>query len=223
MTGRPCGDRGTSNKCVDVELGAAVPHARRHVVVEEHAGAGVGAHPALRPRVPQLLGERRELPRPLVPVGVVEIAAAPEVRPVEGIRARHGVPSGSPSRQVIEGRELTRQLVGLVEGRVERADQPDVLGDPRECGEDREGVGPTEHVELVDPTLVLAQSQPFGQEDVVEQPAFGGRGEVLEGGEVDLAACRRVGPHGGAVHAGKMGGEVDLADAAHSANSFSRT
>ena len=41
-------------------------------------------------------------------------------------------------------------------------------------------------------------------------PSLGRAGQVDEGGEVDLAARRRVAPHRGVVHPGEVGGEDDL-------------
>ena len=107
--------------------------------------------------------------------------------------------------------ELAGEFVRLVEGRAERADEPDVLGDGGERGEDREGVRSAQHVEVVDLPAMLAQAQSLGEEEIVEEAALGVAGEVLERREVDLAAGGRVGPHRGVVHPGKVGGEVDLA------------
>ena len=196
---------------VDVEEATVEAHRRDTCAVEEDAGLGIRHDRVVLPRCPQPLGDLGELGRPRVPVGVVEVAAAAEVRAVEGVGAGHRVPAGATAGQVVERRELTGELVRLVERRRERADETDVLGDPGERREDRERVGAPEHVEVVHLPAVLAQPQTLGQEDVVEQPALGVAGEVLERGEVDLAARGRVGPHGLVVHTGEVGGEVDLA------------
>lgn len=70
--------------------------------------------------------------------------------------------------------------------------------------------GLLDDVEVVDAAVVLAQPQPLGQEEEVEEAALGGPGEMLEGGEVDLRARARIGPDGGGVDAGEVRGEVDL-------------
>ena len=69
--------------------------------------------------------------------------------------------------------------------------------------------GRPDHVEVVDAAAVLAQPQPFGEEEEVEQPALGGAGEVHERVELDLAARRGIGPHRGVVDPGKVGGQMN--------------
>ena len=106
--------------------------------------------------------------------------------------------------------ELAGHLVGLVEGGVDGAGQAEVVGDGGERGEDGEGVGPADDVQVVDLAALFAQPQPLGEEQEVELGALGGPREVGEGAEVDVAAGRRVAPHGGVVDAGEVRGEVDL-------------
>ena len=80
-------------------------------------------------RVPEHAGHLDELGRPLVAVVARKEAGAAEVLAGEGIGRGHGVPRGTPVAQVIEGRELAGQLVGLVERRVERGGEADAVGD----------------------------------------------------------------------------------------------
>ena len=118
MTGRPCGERGTSNSASIVEQAAVVPHARGHAA---RRGRRRSRHPP-RSRRPATMPTARfaelgELGRARVPVGVVEVAAAAEVRAVEGVGARHGVPAGAAAREVVERAELAGEFVRLVERR----------------------------------------------------------------------------------------------------------
>jgi hypothetical protein len=57
---------------------------------------------------------------------------------------------------------------------------------------------------------VLAQTQPFREEEEVELASFGSLGEVQEGRELNLAPRRWVAPNGCAVDAGKVRGKMDL-------------
>ena len=62
----------------------------------------------------------------------------------------------------------------------------------------------------MDAAEVLAQPQPLGEEEEVEQALLGGVGQVPERGEVDLAAGVGLGPDRGVVHAREVRGEVHL-------------
>jgi hypothetical protein len=85
-----------------------------------------------------------------------------------------------------------------------------VFGDGGERGEDGEGVGAADDVQVIDFPALFAQPQPFRQEQEVEPGALGRAGEVREGAELDVAAGLGVAPHGGVVDAGEVGGQVDL-------------
>jgi hypothetical protein len=111
---------------------------------------------------------------------------------------------------MIKAGELPGHLVGLVEGGVDRPGQAEPAGDRRERGEDGEGVGTPHDVEVVDLTVLLAQPQPFGEEQEVELGPLRGPGQMREGTELDVAAGARVAPDRGVVHAGEVRGEVDL-------------
>ena len=76
-------------------------------------------------------------------------------------------------------------------------------------GQHGEGVGPADHVEVVDAAAVLAQPQALGEEEEVEQSTLGGAGQVHERVELDLAARLRIGPHRGVVDPGKVRGQVN--------------
>jgi hypothetical protein len=85
-----------------------------------------------------------------------------------------------------------------------------VLGHRGQGGQDREGVRPADHVEVVDQPVLLAQPQSFGEEQEVELASLGGLRELAERVELDMAAGGRVAPHGRVVHAGKVRGQVNL-------------
>jgi hypothetical protein len=118
---------------------------------------------------------------------------------------------------VVERGELAGVLVGLPERGVERPGQAQVGGDGGEGGEHRHGVGSPDGVEVVDGAALLAQAQPFGQEEEVELAPLGGAGEVFERREVDLAARARVAPHRRVVHAREVGGQDHLLLGGHGA------
>ncbi len=199
----------------DVELRSVVVDVPDARAVGEPSGRGVRDDGVGFPGVPELPRRLDELRRPRVPVGVVEEPAAAEVRPVERVRARHDVPARAAAGQVVERGELLRELHGLVEGGLQGADETDVRRDPRQGSEDREGVRPPDDVEVVDPPLLLAEPQSLGEEQVVEAPALGVPGEVLEGRERDLALGALVAPDRRVVDAREVGGEVDLTLRAH--------
>ncbi len=209
-------DRPSLRRAGDIELAADVEEA---VVVLERAGPGhaeelaallVGDDFVAVPGVPQLGGGLQEGAGPVVAVALGEEAAAPEVLPGEGVPAGDDVPGGPAAGQVVERRELAGHLVGLVEGRVDRPGQPEVLGHRRQGGEDGERVRAADHVQVVDLAVLLPQPQPLGQEHEVELAPLSGLGEVAERLEFDVAAPGRVAPHGGVVDAGEMRGKMDL-------------
>lgn len=174
-------------------------------VVGDGARGSVGG-----PGVPQLAGGGDELGGAGVPLGPVQAAAAPEVLAGEGVGGGDGVPGGPAGAEVVEGGEPAGRFVGLVEGGVDGGGETEPVGDGRERGEHGQRLGPADHVQVVDEPLVLAQPQPLGEEEEVEQPPLGRAREVFERGELDLAAGARVGPDGGVVHAGEVRGEVHL-------------
>jgi hypothetical protein len=111
---------------------------------------------------------------------------------------------------VVEGGELAGHLVRLVERGVDGAGQAQPVGDRGQRGQHGEGVGPADDVQIVDLAALLAQAQPFGEEQEVELGVLGDAGEAGERVELDVAARARVAPHRGVVHAGEVRGEVDL-------------
>ncbi len=181
-------------------------------------GVGDGLPGAVRGGgVPQFTGGGDELGGAGVAVGPVEEAAAPEVLPGERVEGGDDVPGGAAGAEVVQGGEAAGQFVGLVEGGVDGGGEAEPFGGGGERGEDGQRLGAADHVEVVDAPLVLAQPQPLGEEEEVEEAAFGGSGQVGEGGEGDLPPAgsgRRgrglgvLGPDGGVVDAREVGGEV---------------
>ena len=178
--------------------------------IDQHAALAVGHDGVVGPGVPQLAGHVDELLGPPVAVVALEEPAATEVLAGERVRRRDRVPRGATVAQVVERGELTGQLVGLVERRVQRGRQPDPVGHGGQRGEHGERVRSADDVEIEDAAPVLAQAQPLGEEEEVELAALGGLGEVHERGEVGLAARGRIAPHRRVVDAREVGGEVDL-------------
>ena len=210
MTGRPCGLRGTVKRpsmsnCEPVCANAPAASSARN-----RAARLVGEDGILRPRVPQLPHGVHELLGARVPLVTREEAAPAEVLPREGVPARHDVPARASAREVVEARELPGQFVRLVEGRVQRADETDVLRDGGQRGEHRKGVGPAGDVVLEHAAGPLAQSQSFGEEEVVEAAALGGLGDLAERVEGDLTARVGVLPGRVLVDAADVRGEDDL-------------
>ena len=56
--------------------------------------------------------------------------------------------------------------------------RPEPLGHRRQRGQHGEGVGPADHVEVVDLAALLAQPQTLGEEEEVELAALGGLREA---------------------------------------------
>src|SRR5580692_10304035 len=161
----------------NVEERVPVPEGSRGISGKEPAGAGVGQDLVAVPGVPQLVRRGQEGSGPLVAVALGQVAAAAEVLPGEGVPGGDHVPRRPPAGEVVEAGELAGYLVRLVERGVDRAGQPDVLGHRGQGGQDREGVRPAYYVEVVDLPVLLAQPQPFGQEQEVELPPLGDLGE----------------------------------------------
>ncbi len=172
-------------------------------VMGEGAGGAVGV-----PGVPQRPRRGHELGGAGVAIGPVQVAAAPEVLAGEGVGGGHHVPGGPAAAEVVQGGEPAGEFVGLVERGVDRGGESEASGDRGQRVEHGQGLGAADHVQVVEAALVLTQPQPLGEEEEVEQTAFGGAREVLEGGEVDLRARARIGPDGGVVDAGEVRGEV---------------
>ena len=195
---------------VDVELRAVVGERARRSLTHEAARVGVGHQIVVGPRLPELAHGLHHLAGPLVAVLVGQEAAPPEVLAGEGVRRRDHVPRRPSTREVVEAGQLAGQLVGLAERGVQRAGQPQVRGHRSQRGQHGHRVGPAHRVEVVDPAPLLAQAEPFGEEEEVELAPLGRAGQVDERVEVDLALRARIGPHRGVVHAGEVGGQDHL-------------
>src|SRR5699024_7639513 len=165
---------------------------------------------AAGPAVPQPARRGEDLGGPLVALLARQVAPAAEVGAVEGVGRRDDVPPGASLGEVVEARELAGQLVGLVEGRVDRGEQPEVRRRPGEGGLEREDVGASGDVVLVEAALALAHAQPLGLEEEVEAPTLGGAYVVEEGVDGDLRPRARVGPDRVVVDPREVGAEVDL-------------
>lgn len=179
-------------------------------VAQEGAGLLVGDDLVPVPGVEEFVRRGQELLGPGVALLLREEAAAAEVLAGEGVPGGDHVPGGAAVGEVVEAGELAGHLVGLVEGGVDGAGQTEVFGDGGERGEDGEGVGAADDVQVVDLAALFAQSQSFGEEQEVELGTLGGAREVGEGAELDVAAGLGVAPHGGVVDAGEVRREVDL-------------
>ena len=187
ITGRPCGLRGVEmtpamSKCASWCSNRPASASRRKTP------DSLSATIAPSPGVEELPGGPQELLGPLVALVLREEAAAAEVLAGERVPGGDHVPRGAAGREVVEPGELPGDLVGLVERGVDGAGQSEVLGDRGERGQHRERVGAADDVEVVDLAVLLAQPQPFGQEEEVELGALGGLREVHEGAELDVAA-----------------------------------
>lgn len=97
--------------------------------------------PVRGPGVPQLPGGGEELGGPRVPVGPVQIAAAPEVLAGEGVRGGDDVPGGPARAEMVERGEPPGQFVRLVEGGVDRTGQAEPVGDGGERVQDGDRLG----------------------------------------------------------------------------------
>jgi hypothetical protein len=162
------------------------------------------------PGLPQLARRLDELGGADVTVAALQVAAAPEVLPGERVRGGHDVPAGPAAGQVVQGGELPRDFVRLVVRGLDRAEQAELAGDGGEGGQDGHRVRPSDDVQVVDRAALLAQPQPFREEEEVERGGLGGAGQVRERGEGDLAARRRVAPHRVVVDAGEVRAEDHL-------------
>jgi hypothetical protein len=194
----------------DVEEGVLVLERAGRRRRQEPAVALVGDDLVALPGIPQFGRRPQEGARPLVTVVLGQVAGPPEVLSGEGVPAGHDVPGGPAAGQVIEAGELAGHLVRFVERRVDRAGEAQVVGDGRQRGEDGEGIRAPDHVQVVDQPVLLAQAQALGQEQEVELAPLGGLGEAGERVELDVAAGRRVAPHGRVVHAREVRRQVDL-------------
>src|SRR5262249_35074422 len=134
----------------------------------------------------------------------------PEVLAGEGVGGGDHVPAGPPAGQVVQRRVLPGELVRLVVGRLVGADQPEMPGHRRQGGQHGEGMRAANHVEVMDRAALLAQPEPFRQEEEVELAPLRGPRQVGERREVNLAARPGVAPHRVVVDPGEVRPEDDL-------------
>ncbi len=170
----------------------------------------VGGDRVRRPGLPQLTRGLHELGGAHVPVTAVQVAAAAEVLAGERVGRRHHVPPGPAAGQVVKRGELAGDLVRLVVRRLDGPGQAQVVGHRGDRREHGDRVRAADHVQVVDLAALLAQPQPFGEEEEVERAGLGGPRQVRERAELDLAARRGVAPHRVVVDAGEVGPEDHL-------------
>ena len=206
MTLRTCGKRGHA---ANIELGTVKFHRVDPVRVHVDPRGGIGPHGIVCPTVPECAGHSDELLRAPVPVSVIQEPATPEVLAGESIGRRHHVPARPTIGQVVECRELPCHFERFVEGGVDGAHQAEAVGDGGQRRQHSEGVRPADDIEVVNAAAMLAQPQPLGKEEEVEQATLGGASQVHEGVELDLAARFGVRPHRRVVDTWKMCGEVN--------------
>ena len=164
----------------NVELRSVVFELPLGRVDHEAPGVGIGHDGIVVPAVPELACGQEELSRSVIARCLGQKSAAAEVLTREGIPRRHHVPGRSAPREVVERGQLTRHLEGLVEGRVDGARQTNVLRDRRQRSQNRERIGPTDDVEIVYLTALLAQPQALGEKEEVEFRPFGRLGQLDE-------------------------------------------
>ena len=88
--------------------------------------------------------------------------------------------------------------------------EPDPVGDGGQAGQHREGVRASHHVEIVDLAALLTKPESLGEKEEVELGPLGRLGQFHEGRERDVAPGIGITPHRGVVHAGEVGGQMDL-------------
>src|SRR5271155_2786447 len=201
--------RGQRRNSAHFELRAVMVDHCHPVGIEISSRIDIGQHGIRCQAIPEFACDAEELLGPLVTVSTIEETTAPEVRTGERVRRGDNVPTRAAVRQLVERRELPCYLERLVERGVDRSGQPQPVGDGGQRRQHGERVRPAHHVEVVDLTAMLTQSPSLGEEEEVEEAAFGGAGHVRERVELDLAARFRIGPHRGAVDAREMGGEMN--------------
>src|SRR5690606_6963911 len=114
---------------------------------------------AVGPAVPQLERGRGDLRRADVAVLTPQVPPAAEVRAVEGVGCRDDVPPRAARGEVVEAGELARELVRLVERRVDGREEPEVRRRPGERCLEREDVRAPGDVVLVEAAAALAHPQ----------------------------------------------------------------
>ena len=145
-----------------------------------------------------------------VAIGVVQVAAPPEVGPGPGVVRGHDVPGRAAAGEQVERGEPVREVGGIVVRRVLRGHEPDVGRHRRERRQHGLRVRPARDVQGVRTAEVLAQAQAFAQEEGREQPALGGLGDPPERLKVGLRTGFGRLPDGAGVDALEEDPELDL-------------
>ena len=160
-----------------------------------HEALAVGPAPAgavaddrvLGPAVPQPPGDLDELGRARVAIIVLGVDVTPEIERRLGVVGGDDVPADPPPGQVIGRRQPPRQLVGLVVGGRCGADQPDLMADHPDRGEQRDRVV-AQLGEVVG--AERRQRGRVGEEHRVDQAALADRGRLDE--RVDRDGLQRI-------------------------------
>ena len=166
---------------------------------------------AVLPGVPDPLGGFDECFGVDVPVRVVQVAAAAEVRAGPGVVRGDDVPGRAAAGEQVQGGQPVRQVRGVVVRGVLGGHQADVGGHGGQGGQHGLRVRPAGDVQRVRAAEVLAQPQPFAEEERGEQAALGGLGDAAERLEVRLRSGLRRLPDGAGVHALEEDAELQLA------------
>ena len=108
--------------------------------IEEPASRLVARESVVLPAVPQAEHHVGEFLRPRVAVRMGEVGVAIEVERLELIARRHHVPARASAADLVEGRELPRHVIRLVERGRRGGDEADAFGDDRKRGEQHERI-----------------------------------------------------------------------------------
>ena len=135
-----------------------------------------------------------ELARPLVALGVLHMVVEPEIERSVRIGRGHDIPSRTASADMVERGEAPGDMIGLVERRRSRRDQPDVLGgagqrrQQRERLERRHGVAALERIDRH-----VQHGQMIGHEEGIEFPGLQFPDQTLDMRKIEISVRPRAG------------------------------
>ena len=137
----------------------------------ERTAALVSEHGVVVPRIPQRPYDVHELRGTPVAIASIGLTATAEVVPRVWVAARHDVPRHPATAEMIQRREASGHVVGVLEGRRHRADQTQMRGRRGECRQQHQRV---ERQRRGRQRLVrrLEQRGTVGEEQRVESAAF---------------------------------------------------
>ena len=171
---------------VELEEGAAVVDGVLRGRVEVLAGGAVEGEGVVVPAVPELADDVDELAGAAVAVGVGGELGVAEVAGGVVVGGGDDVPGGAAAADVVERGELAGDVVGLGEAGGDGAAEADARGGAGEGGEEGDGLEDVHEQREAGPGMevVGAGGGGVGDEEEVEQAAFGGAGGFGVGGEV---------------------------------------